>query len=127
MKTETSVWLEVAQEDYRSIDVLLAAGNYRGAVVFAQQAVEKILKAYCVEFLNRQPRRTHRIERLIEETGLDTSAIRELDASLLSKAYIRARYPDLNRVHHNTRAKVEVLVSLAKIIYLWVAHKFENH
>jgi HEPN domain-containing protein len=127
MKAETKLWLELAAEDYRSVDTLVNDRNYRGAVLFAQQAAEKILKAYCLEFCNQSPKRTHYIEKLIQDAGLDVSEINHVDPVPLSQAYARVRYPDLGRVHYSTRESVEPLLVIARTIYLWVKNKFKNH
>lgn len=52
MKKETKVWFDIAEEDFKDMIIMKKARRYRGAVFFGQQAVEKIIKAYIVEYKN---------------------------------------------------------------------------
>ena len=45
MKKATKMWLMLAEEDYKDMQIMIKEARYRGAVFFAQQAVEKIIKA----------------------------------------------------------------------------------
>ncbi|PJC31883.1 hypothetical protein CO051_03695 [Candidatus Roizmanbacteria bacterium CG_4_9_14_0_2_um_filter_39_13] len=62
MREESSLWFNQAGEDFKSIDSLLRDKRYHGAVLFAQQAIEKILKAYIIERNQTLPLKTHRID-----------------------------------------------------------------
>lgn len=42
MKKETKVWYQQAEDDYKNGKLLAKSKSYRGAVLFAQQSVEKI-------------------------------------------------------------------------------------
>ena len=59
----------------RRYELYVERKRYRGAVLFAQQAVEKIIKGYIVENRSKSPRRIHAIEELIKDAGLDVSEI----------------------------------------------------
>ncbi|MBI5122318.1 HEPN domain-containing protein [Candidatus Roizmanbacteria bacterium] len=72
MKKETKVWYQQAEDDYKNGKLLAKSKSYRGAVLFAQQSVEKILKAYIIEYKNEIPRKTHRIEILIKDARLNS-------------------------------------------------------
>lgn len=126
MKDETKAWLDVAEEDAQNAKLLWEHHRYGLAVFSYQQAVEKILKAYIVEFRNKRPTKTHRIEDLITEAGLDLTEIDSPDIVELSRAYIRVRYPDLNKQYFRLKERVEPLIQMGKTVYLWVQKKFKN-
>lgn len=44
MKQETEVWLAIAKEDYKNMQAMKESQSLRGAVLFAQQCVEKVLR-----------------------------------------------------------------------------------
>jgi len=126
MKKEAQVWFDLAESDYKDAFLLWQSHRYSGAVFFFQQAVEKILKAYIVEQKEKIPLKTHRIELLIKEAGLDPNEIDSPQVEELSKAYIRVRYPDLNRQYYTSYERVEPLIIIAKKVYLWVKNKLIN-
>lgn len=126
MKKETLIWFEQAEEDYKSIASLLKDKRYHGAVLFAQQSVEKIIKAYIIETKNIPPLKSHRIEKLIKEAGLDLGEIDNPDVVDLSKAYTWVRYPDLGRAHFPNQHEAEKLIKIAKKVYQWVKKTLKN-
>lgn len=126
MRPETKLWLTLADEDYQNAQLLWKNHRYGATVFFSQQAVEKILKAYIVEFQKTLPPKTHRIEMLIQAANLDVSEIGSPNVDELSKAYVRVRYPDLNKQYYTARNKVEPLVVIAETVYLWVKRKFKK-
>ncbi len=126
MRSETKLWLKLADEDYKNALLLWENRRYGATVFFCQQAVEKLLKAYIVEYKKKLPTKTHRIEVLIKEAGLDLEEIKSPDVTELSKAYIRVRYPDLNKQYYRKRDRVEPLVTIAKEVYIWVKRKFKK-
>ena len=76
---------------------LLKSKSYRGAVLFAKQSVEKILKAYIIEYKNQIPRETHRIERLLKDAELEIKKLNIKDIEELSKSYTWVRYSDMSQ------------------------------
>lgn len=127
MKKETKVWLDLAKEDYQDMKIMERNKRYRGAVLFAQQTVEKILKAYIVEYKNVAPRHTHNIELLVKDASLNLNEIDDSEIAELTLAYTRVRYADMSRIHYNTKKEVESLLKIAEKIYLWVKDKLENN
>ena len=98
-----------------------------GLTIFScQQAVEKILQAYIVEYKRKVPPKTHRIEDLIEIAGLNLTEIQNPQVIELSKAYIRVRYPDLNKQYFKSKELTEPLYNMAEGVYLWVKSKFKK-
>mgnify|MGYP001557906536 FL=1 len=126
MLPEAKLWFDLAEDDYQNAMLLWENHRYGATVFFLQQSVEKILKAYIVEDKRKLPRKTHRIEVLIKDAGLDLKRIDSPNVEELSKAYIRVRYPDLSRQYYQSRTRVEPLVNLAKKVYLWVKKEFKK-
>ncbi len=126
MKKDAQVWFNLAESDCKDAFLLWESHRYGSSVFFFQQAVEKILKAYIVERQEKIPLKTHRIELLIKEAGLNPNEIDSPQIEELSKAYIRVRYPDLNKQYYTSKERVEPLVIIAKKVYLWVKNKLKN-
>ena len=127
MKKETRVWFEQAEDDYKNGNLLIKSKSYRGAVLFAQQSVEKILKAYIIEFKNVVPKKTHRIENLIKDADLNINNFNIENIKELSKAYTWVRYPDMSQRFYTKRDITQMLLVVAKKLYLWVKKKFVNN
>ncbi len=126
MLNETKLWIDLAEDDYENAQLLWKNNRYGATIFFYQQAVEKILKAYVVEYKKKTPTKTHKIETLIKESGLDIKEINSPDIIELSKAYIRVRYPDLNKQYYRKRERVEPLVKIATEVYIWIKQKFKK-
>ncbi|MDO8610781.1 MAG: HEPN domain-containing protein [bacterium] len=99
----------------------------RGAVLFAQQTAEKILKAYIAEYTNKIPMKTHFIEKLIIEAKLDLNKIDNPKVELLSTAYSWVRYADLSMNKLKNPKEVEKLTVMGETIYLWIRKKLVNN
>jgi HEPN domain-containing protein len=94
MKDETKKWLDYAEENLRSAKILLESDIYNPTLQNAQQAVEKILKALCIEF-SLKFRKTHSINELVVllttkklEVGLAPD-----ERDLLDSIYLPSKYP----------------------------------
>jgi len=123
MKKEAKLWIDLAKEDFEDMNYMWKERRYRGAVLFAQQAVEKIIKGYIVENKGKTPRRIHAIEELLKDTDLNIIEIGSPDVKGLSKAYTRVRYTDLSIQYYPTKEAVEPLLKMARNLYLWVEKK----
>ncbi len=126
MKEETKLWFDLANEDHESAILLWENRRYGLSVFLSQQALEKMLKAYIVEYKNTVPSKTHRIEYLLKEAELDLKEIGSPDVIELSKAYIRVRYPDLNKQRYRTKERAQPLVDMAKKVFIWIKNKFNT-
>lgn len=102
---------------------MLRERRYRAAVLFAQQSVEKIIKAYIIEYKGVMPRKTHIIEDLIKDAKLDLKEIDNIKIEELSKAYVRVRYEDLSQKHYKNSEQVKPLVIMAKKVHIWIEKK----
>jgi HEPN domain-containing protein len=126
LKKETENWIRLADNDFSMMELSWDNHKYTYSVMFAQQSVEKIIKAYIVENTNSPPRKTHHIEKLITDASLDLYEIDNPDVTELSKAYGRVRYPDLSDKYYEARIKVEPLILMARKIILWIKGKLIN-
>ena len=127
MKKGAKMWLMLAEEDYKDMRIMIKENRYRGAVFFAQQAVEKIIKALIIEDKNLAPKKTHNIEILLKDAGLDKNEIKDIDVNKLTLAYTRVRYSDLSTVHYNTKEKAGKVLEIAQKTYLWVKTKLKSN
>lgn len=129
MNEDTKAWLSQAESDFEDAGLLWDNHRYGAAILFYQQAVEKLLKGYIVETKKRTPKKTHRIEVLLEEAGIsdeDIELTTEIPVEELSKSYIRVRYPDLNKQYYQKRENAEPVMKLGKGLYLWVKNRLKK-
>jgi len=94
MKDETKKWLDYADDNLRSAKILLESDIYNPTLQNVQQAVEKMLKALCIEF-SLKFRKTHSINELVAllamkklQTGLAPD-----ECDLLDSIYLPSKYP----------------------------------
>ena len=89
------LWLQYAGDDLRSAKILLAEGVYNIACFHAQQAVEKLLKAFIAAYSQPIPR-THnliRLHKICEDLFEDKLEFDNEKLILLNDVYIDSRYP----------------------------------
>lgn len=126
MKKETKNWLSIAKEDKEVAEMTWKTKRYVYAIMFWQQAVEKILKAYIVEVNNTLPKKTHDIDQLLQQAKLDTDQLGIQNTKEITRAFMRTRYEDLSRQYYSDKNKVEPLIRQAQIIYLWIDKLLKN-
>ena len=127
MRSGTQQWLEIADSDYKISKLLFKHAHHPQAIYAICQAVEKILKAAQIEFKQQPPQKTHQLNTIAQNNGLDFSEEQIEFLKELSKHYRRVRYPDIHQLEYNTKLKVEPLLHEATRLYLWVLNKFKNH
>lgn len=125
MKKETKEWIKISLEDKDIAIEMWETKRNVYAVMFWQQAVEKILKAYIVEFQDQLPKKTHDLDTLLKQAKLDVKVLTMENVKELSLAFTRTRYEDLSRQHYTKRKVVEPLVILARKLYLWIEKKLD--
>lgn len=122
MRPDTRPWWIQAQEDLDIARELNRPGRYHAACWHAQQAVEKGLKALCVERTRAIPPRTHDLEYLGTVLSVPDRISRALSA--INPASDITRYPD----QENLVAPVEfideeiasVVVTAAIEVMVWL-------
>jgi len=120
MKKETKQWLKISSEDKEVAVEMWKTKRYVYAIMFWQQAVEKIIKAYIIEMINILPRKTHDIDTLLQQAKLNINELEIKDTKELTRAFMRTRYEDLSRKYYSNKKKVKLLIKQAQIIYLWI-------
>ncbi|PIY71900.1 hypothetical protein COY87_03735 [Candidatus Roizmanbacteria bacterium CG_4_10_14_0_8_um_filter_33_9] len=126
MKKESKLWFDLAEEDFHNMELMIKEKSHRASVFFAQQAVEKLLKAFNIEKKHKVPRKTHKIEQLLHDAGLKGYIITVDRIEELSKSYTWVRYPDLSTRFYSKKDITTKLLVTAKELYIWVKHEFKN-
>jgi HEPN domain-containing protein len=94
MKDETKKWLDYADDNLRSAKILLESSLYNPTLQNVQQAVEKMLKAFCIEF-SLKFKKTHSINELmiiLTKNNLKVGLAPE-ECDLLDSVYLPSKYP----------------------------------
>jgi HEPN domain-containing protein len=91
MRRETEAWWRQAEADFVTARVLMDAKRYYAASWFAQQSVEKALKALFLQQTASQPPRTHDLELLGRRVQIASGLVPDL--VVLNPAIDITRYP----------------------------------
>lgn len=126
MKPETKKWSDIADSDYDTSQYLFKGARHPQAVYFLCQSLEKLLKAALVEFADKPPQKTHRLENIAKDSTLGFSGDQYDRLTELSKHYSRVRYPDISRTSYNTKAKVKPIMEIGEELYQWLKNQFPN-
>jgi len=97
MRREALLWLKAAREDLEDAEDALSRGRWFRAAFFAQQAVEKALKALFFIVRREEPPRMHTVTELymlLREEGFALPQQLENQLYVLNKYYTVTRYPD---------------------------------
>jgi len=95
MRKEIHNWWEQAQRDYVKAEVLFHAKQYDGVAFYAQQTVEKVLKALFLQEFD-DIKKVHDLSYLSTKLGAPQK-IKEI-CSVLTQVYVETRYPDASTV-----------------------------
>ena len=93
MRKATEAWIEAAEDELRSAEILLEHGGFKGACYHAQQSAEKGLKALILE-RGERPGRVHDILKLrksVQDLGWDIEL--DLDDAVFLNSIYKGRYP----------------------------------
>jgi HEPN domain-containing protein len=91
----TRGWLKKARSDLAAVDALIAADSFDTACFHAQQAAERLLKAFLTHCAVTFPP-THNLAKLVELAAHVDAALRELSAIVepLTPYAVESRYDD---------------------------------
>ncbi|MBI2144420.1 HEPN domain-containing protein [Candidatus Woesearchaeota archaeon] len=122
MKEEIKLWWSYAEADLKTAEHAAEAGDYYAAGFWAQQAVEKGLKAL-VLYKGSEFRKIHDLETLAKKVDATAAIIDK--CKKISPAYTIARYPDaaLKPAKSVTKEEAEELVKLAKEVLEWAKNQ----
>lgn len=93
-KQEIDRWIEFAERDVHVAQITLKENVYHDTCFHAQQAIEKVLKAFILWKTGKVPRQhlISRLAKLTQEASLTKRFHKEL--AFLDQFYIPTRYPD---------------------------------
>ncbi|OYT30633.1 MAG: DNA-binding protein [Thermoprotei archaeon] len=97
MRRECRLWIEAAREDIIDAEHMFTRKRYFRCAFFAQQAVEKTLKALFFIVRREEPPHIHTITELyylLKEKGFALPEDLEEQLFILNKYYTVTRYPD---------------------------------
>ncbi len=97
VREEARLWIEAAYEDLFDAELALKNKRWFRVAFYAQQAVEKALKALYIVLAREPPPYTHRVTVLysgLREHGFRLPSDLEESLSILNKYYTITRYPD---------------------------------
>lgn len=127
MKDEVKIWFSQAEEHFDDMILLYKNRRYSLTVYCAHQALEMILKAAIVAFVNKIPPKSHNLDRLFEETKLKPLSQKWLEElAAVTRHYWKVRYPDFRRYTYTSREKIEPTVNFTKEVYQWVKNKLKT-
>ena len=126
MESKAKEWLEQADADYITAQVLLKSKRYYASVSFSQQSAEKALKSvYLVEKSSLAPK-IHDLLELARLVGTPKK-IKE-NAEKLTGTYFTSRYPDAAPsipVRYYTLQKAQEHLYEAEVILQWPKSKIQ--
>jgi len=123
MREDTARWIRYAEYDLRLAEAALESGIYVYAAYHAQQAVEKLLKAFLIEHKHPYPK-THDIKFLIKKCAEIDSEMTELlriGADRLTIYATEARYPEADQ--EVTQEEAKQAITIAKKTYKYITQK----
>lgn len=127
MDEKIEYWVDIAEYDMVTAEVMLESKRYLYVGFMCHQIVEKILKAYYIKKHERTPPFTHNLNSLVESCDL----INELDEEILLYLFelqplnIEARYPTYKDkiLKLLTNEKCKELLAKTKEFQEWIKMK----
>ena len=92
-----SFWRTEAQDALQVADHLVEKNDFSYALFFGHLALEKLLKALCVQNTNEHAPPIHNLLRLAKIAGLDIDKETEDAFITITAFHIESRYPDYKR------------------------------
>lgn len=125
LKNKIDYWLENAEYDLESADIMHKSRRYIYTVFMCQQAIEKIIKAIYLKEQEKEAPKSHNLSYLIGLISLQISGeYLELLAEL-STYYIEGRYPTYKQKISEllNNEKSESILNKSKELFLWLKEK----
>lgn len=121
---KTKGWLTLAEEDLLWAKASFEDKIYRGACFAAQQAAEKVLKAFLVSKNISSPK-IHDLVALNQECVKQDETFQQLDevCNLLSPYYLSTRYPDVAQFEEFSEDQTKNVINQADKVVSSVKEK----
>jgi len=87
-------WIDSAEENYKSMQRIFAAGEYVWALFIGHLVIEKLVKACCARRWGADVPKIHDLTRLAKKAGIALSTEREDDLDRLTLLQTNVRYHD---------------------------------
>lgn len=117
-------WVELSEYDLKVAESMLEKGHYLYVGFMCHQAVEKILKAFYVDKFKEVPPYIHKLDKLIELTGLKENFSEDKYDLIdeLTPLNIQARYPAYKEALYKLigEEKAREIFSRTKELILWL-------
>ncbi len=97
VRREVKLWIGAAKEDLTDAEEAMGRGRWFRVAFYAQQAVEKVLKALFYVVRREEPPHIHTVTELyilLKEKGFTLPEDLENQLYVLNKYYTITRYPD---------------------------------
>lgn len=120
-------WIKISEYDLEVAEAMLEKGHYLYVGFMCHQSVEKLLKAVFVAKNKTVPPYIHKLDKLIELTGL-TSHVSEDQYDLVDELMplnIQARYPAYKDAIYNliNNKRAKKILSRTKELILWLKNR----
>ncbi len=91
-----SYWINSSDIDFKAMQHLYEKKDFSWSLFIGHLVVEKLIKAYYVKYIDKQPPFVHNLLRLAEKAKLKLSEEQKDFLDMVSTFNIRARYDDYN-------------------------------
>ena len=128
MKPETLIWYEQAEEHIKDASYCFNGTRYGLSLYCYHQALEKILKAAIVEFVDVVPPKSHQLDFLLKQTKLTVDNIQWFEElAKITQHFWRIRYPDIRLTkQYSSKEKIITIIKSFEEVYSWVKNKLKN-
>jgi HEPN domain-containing protein len=115
-------WQNSADEDWRAAMSLLDEGHYRHGLFFVHLSIEKKLKAAYVAANFAPAPRSHDLQRLAREAGLQIDEGRAFNLARVNRYCMEGRYPD-DWALSLSKAEAAEISAVAEEMAEWLTHR----
>ncbi len=123
-------WLDLAQYDLDTAEVMLNGKRYLYVGLMCHQAIEKALKGSIWAFTGAEPEYTHALTRLLRSAELAGEIPDKLSdlIDVLEPLNVQARYPTHKEklMRSLTHERSQQILDQTKELYEWIKTKLSN-
>jgi HEPN domain-containing protein len=117
-----SYWNESSEHDYIAMEHMFEKGDYQWSLFIGHLVLEKLLKAFYVKQINKNPPFIHDLLRLAEKGGLEISEKRKDMLDTISGFNINTRYNDYKQSFNKkcTMEFTEKWIQNIRALKVWI-------